>query len=180
MPGPPFILGDRVDLHTVEAEDLPFLQANVNHPDVRRYLHAGRPLNRIQEREWFEADVSDGDGDHLLVVVDGERAGIVGLEPDPKHPFSAEIGLHLAPDHWGEGYGTEASRLLTDYAFRERRYHRVVARVYDPNEASKRIWEKLGFRHEAVHREAVYLDGAFEDVHYYAVLEGEWQAARND
>ncbi len=35
--------------------------------------------------------------------------------------------LNLAPEFWGQGHGTEASRLVTDYGFRERGLHHVCA-----------------------------------------------------
>lgn len=176
MPGPPFLHGDRIDLHTMEEEDIPFLQETINQPDVRHYLHLNQPLNEAQEREWFD-EYANGDESVELIVVDGEGnpVGTVGLEDHPNLTATAEVGLFLAPEYWGQGYGTEASRLMTDYAFDERRMHRVIAEVYDPNEASKGIWESLGFRHESVAREAGFVDGGFVDVHRYAVLEDEWR-----
>ncbi|MFB6094419.1 MAG: GNAT family N-acetyltransferase [Halanaeroarchaeum sp.] len=174
MPGPRFLEGDRVTLHPIEEEDVPFLQEMINDPAVRRYLSRSEPLNMAQEREWFETVVSDDEGVVLLVVTDDGPAGTVGLHSVENMDGSAEIGLSLAREHWGEGYGTAACRLLTEYAFTETRRHRLVARVVGPNEASKRIWEKLGYRHEAVHREATYADGAYRDVHEYAVLADEW------
>ena len=56
----------------------------------------------------------------------------------------------------------------------ELRKHRVVARVFEGNTGSQRVWEKLGFRHEAVHEEAQFMDGEYVDVHFYAVLKHEW------
>ncbi|MFB6071231.1 MAG: GNAT family N-acetyltransferase [Halanaeroarchaeum sp.] len=175
MPGPPFVHGDGVDLHTIEEEDLPFLQETINDPAVRRYLGNRQPYTMEQEREWFEEQVNGDGATTLLVVADGDPAGVVSVGEMPQMPSSAEIGINLAQAFWNQGYGTEASRLMTDYAFRERRYHRVMARVYDPNEGSKRIWEKLGYRHEGRHREADWADGEFVDVHRYAILEHEWR-----
>jgi len=50
MPGPVFASGDRVALHTVEEEDLPFLQRWRNHPDVRTPLTDTDPHNLYQSR----------------------------------------------------------------------------------------------------------------------------------
>jgi RimJ/RimL family protein N-acetyltransferase len=47
--------------------------------------------------------------------------------------------------------------------------------VFEGNVGSRRVWEKLGFRHEATHHEAEYVDGEYVDVHFYAVLEDEWR-----
>lgn len=176
MPGAVHIRGDGVTLRTLEEDDLPFLRDTINDPDVREYIGSRPPLNLAAERDYFESQVSDPDGDpQWLVCADGDPVGTVGVTGiEDSGTGSCEVGLFLAPDHWGQGYGTEASRLATAYAFDERRQHRVVARVVDGNDASRRIWEKLGFRHEATFREADFLDGRYVDVHYYAVLEDEW------
>jgi RimJ/RimL family protein N-acetyltransferase len=177
MPGPAFIRGERITLRTVEEADLEFLQEQVNAPEVRRYLPPRRPINGHQEREWFEERASADDHTSLLVCRDGEPMGPVGLHPAGGDVgVSAEIGIFLAEPFWGEGYATEAGRLVTDYAFDERRHHRVVARVFEGNDGSRRVWEKLGFRHEAVHEEVMFLDGEYVDEHLYAVLEDEWRA----
>jgi len=118
MPGSVFLRGADVTLRTVEEEDLEFLRDVLNDPDVRRYLGQQTPTNGEQEREWFEERGSDDDSVNLLVCAgpDGdERAGTVGFGPADAVDGSAEIGLFLAPEHWGEGYGTEAARLLTTY-----------------------------------------------------------------
>lgn len=175
MPGPVFLESDTVELRTIEEEDLDFLQETINHPNVRRTIGNRSPINGEQEQEWFEERASgDGDGVELLVCRDGEAVGSVGLEPKDPTGVNVELGIFLAEEFWGEGYGTEASRLLTDFAFRERRVHRVLARVFEGNVGSARIWEKLGFRHEATHVESEFVDGEYVDVEFYAVLEDEW------
>ena len=177
MPGPVFIRGEDVTLRTVEEADLDFLQEQVNDPTVRRFLGPTPPINGHQEQEWFEERCSSDDNVSLLICRDEEPMGSVGLHPtDGDDGTTAEIGIFLAEPFWGEGYGTEAGRLITDYAFDERRHHRVIARVFDGNVGSQRVWEKLGFRHEAVHREAMFLQGEYLDEHLYAVLEHEWRA----
>lgn len=174
MPGAAYLEGDGLTLHTIEEEDLPFLRDTINDPAVRAGLLFRPPLNLAQEREYFEGVVS-GDGSvNLLVCVDGEPAGTIGLEKIEEVNGSAEIGLFLTEEFWGGGHGTEAARVITEYAFGERRLHRVYARVRADNEASARIWEKLGYRHEATHREAVFHEGEHVDLELYAALAHEW------
>ena len=174
MPGPVFLEGERIELRTVEEDDLPFLQETVNDPSVRRFIGRRDPINGEQEREWYEDRGSDDENVNLLVCRDGESMGTVGLHPRDELGVTEEIGIFLAPDYWGEGFGTEASRLLTDYAFRERRVHRVMARVFEGNDASRNIWEKLGFRHEGTFVESEYLDGEYVDTNFFAVTKAEW------
>lgn len=183
MPGAVYLEGDGVVLRTIEEDDLPFLRDAINHPDVRRYLPSRNALNLDGERQFYE-EVVVGDEDSLNLLIWAEdpeadsgerRAGTIGVHGVGSVDGSSEIGLFLVPEAWDEGLGTEASRLVTDWAFDERGRHRVVARVLEGNEGSARIWEKLGFRHEATFREAAFHDGEFVDQHLYAVLADEWR-----
>ncbi|MFC7167401.1 GNAT family N-acetyltransferase [Halospeciosus flavus] len=175
MPGAIFLEGERVALHTIEEADLGFLQRTINSPAVRSHLTVRTPKNARQEQEWYEQVVSSNDSVNLLVCVDGERVGTVSLDPIDHPDGRGELHVALAEDFWGEGYGTEAAELLTTYAFDELRKHRVVARVFAGNERSKRVFEKLGFRHEATFEEAAFRDGDYVDVDLFAVLDREWR-----
>ncbi|WP_245614022.1 GNAT family N-acetyltransferase [Actinokineospora inagensis] len=65
-------------------------------------------------------------------LVDGERAA----EP--------ELAYELLRRAWGQGYATEASAAVLDWA-RSSGYRRVWVTVWDWNTASRRVPAKLGF-----------------------------------
>lgn len=173
MPGPVFRKGDAVELRTVEEEDVDFLQEVVNHPQVRPHVFQFEPLNRRQEREWVES-IGEEAGVHFLVCADGSPVGITGLN-DPVEPWGlAEAGYMIHPEHWNNGFATDAVRELCGYAFDERRYHKVTARAYATNPASGRVLEKVGFTEEGVFRAEAFVDGDFVDVYRYGLLADEW------
>ncbi|MFC7080554.1 GNAT family N-acetyltransferase [Halorussus caseinilyticus] len=175
MPGAVFLRGDDVTLRTIEEDDLDFLRDAINDPDVREGLTTAYPINAEQEREYFEERISAEDDVHLAIYADGEITGTVGLHDVDQRSGHCEVGIWLATEYHGRGYGTEASRLVTDYAFRELRMHRVQARVLATNEASARIWEKLGFEEEGIHRDEAFTGGEYVDMRYFGVLESEWE-----
>lgn len=174
MPGPVFLEGDRVELRTIEEEDLDFLQEGVNDPSVWRAIGLGTPVNGPQERDFFENVVCGDDEVNLLVAVDGEPAGIVGLGSKETETHGAELGYWMHSDHREQGYGREAASLVTTYGFHQRGFHRISARVFEFNDASQALLESLGFTHEGIHREAVFVDGQYWDVHWYSALAPEW------
>lgn len=179
MAGAVFLEADGVTLRTVEEDDLPFLRDAINNPRVRRYLPSRPPLNLERERRYYEEVVVDDDGTINLLIWttnrDGHtvRAGTIRLSGIDSTEGSAVIGLLLVPEHWGQGIGTTSARLVIEWAFDDRRLHRIVARVQEGNEASARIWDRLGFTLEATLREAAFGRGRFVDQHLYAVLAHE-------
>jgi RimJ/RimL family protein N-acetyltransferase len=179
MPGPTFLRGDRLTLRTVEREDLALYQRLRNDPEVGTALGLHVPVTADQvERDYFEERVLGDDTITLLACVDDDRPiGVVHLALGRVQVVSGygEMGIWLLPEYHGEGYGTEASATVIDYAFDELRLHRVLARAIATNAASCRVWEKLGFTEEGVHRDEFFKDGAFVDVVYYGLLEDEWE-----
>lgn len=172
MPGPVFREGDVVELRTVEEEDVGFLQTVVNHPRVRPGVEQTGPLNRQQERAWIESAAEEGF--HFLVCDDGTPVGVVGLD-DPVETWGlAEVGYMIHPDHWDDGYATDAVRELCGYAFEERRYNKLTARAYETNPASRRVLEKVGFTQEGQFRAEAFVGGEFVDVYRYGLLADEW------
>lgn len=174
MPGPVFIQGDSIELRTIEAEDIEFLQAGTNHPAVRQYAGGDLPYNRRRYEESRFASLSGGEFLQLLVCDGDERLGDVSLAPIDDRRGWANLGFWIHPDHQGEGYATEAARLVVTHGFTELRLHRISATIVASNEASQRVVEKLGFVHEGTKRHDAFHNGEYVDRHVYAVLRDEW------
>jgi len=98
MPGPVFLRGDRIGLHPVMEANLPFLTELLNDPDVWRTVRSRDPVNRRQEREWWEG-LDDRDGVTLLVAADGDPVGTVGFGDVEANWRTAEVGYSIHPDH---------------------------------------------------------------------------------
>jgi len=79
-------------------------------------------------------------------------------------------------DVWGHGYGTEATRLMVDHAFRVLGLHRVALSVFAFNERAIRSYEKVGFVVEGRSREAIRRDGRWWDELQMSILGSEWLA----
>jgi RimJ/RimL family protein N-acetyltransferase len=89
--------------------------------------------------------------------------------------FHITIGEH---DAWGQGYGSEATRLMVDHAFGSLGLHRVALSVFAFNERAVRAYLRVGFQIEGRSREAIWRDGRWWDEIHMSVLEPEWRAAR--
>ncbi|EMA35430.1 GNAT family N-acetyltransferase [Halobiforma nitratireducens] len=182
MPGPVFLESDRVTLRPIERDDLAFLQRAMNAPDVWRPALDIDPMNREQAAEFFETVVSETDGGvHCLVCTDGDPLGVVTLSASRYGPDetarsrAAELAYWLAPEHHGQGYGSDAVSRLLRYAFEDRNLRRVSARVGSFNDASVGLLERLGFEREGRLRDAAWYRGDYHDMYWYGLLREEWR-----
>jgi RimJ/RimL family protein N-acetyltransferase len=79
-------------------------------------------------------------------------------------------------DAWGHGYGTEATALMLDHAFRTLGLHRVGLTVFEFNVRGIRAYRRCGFEVEGRAREAIWRDGRWWDEISMSVLASEWRA----
>lgn len=176
MPGPVFLRGESVELRTIEPEDAEFLAAVLNDPRVREGIGADHPYPVSSEREWIESlDEHNPEGVNLLVCTDGDPIGVLGVEDVVPRWGTGEVGYMLEPGAWNEGYATDAVRTVAAYVFDELRFERLAADVYETNEASARVLEKVGFQQEGTQRSHAFADGKRVDLHRYGLLAEEFE-----
>jgi RimJ/RimL family protein N-acetyltransferase len=85
------------------------------------------------------------------------------------------VGIGLgASDYWGKGYGTDAMKVILNYAFSELNLHRVTLGVFSYNKRAIRSYEKAGFNFEGIERSAIQRDGSRSDVIIMGILRDEW------
>lgn len=169
-----FLEGPTVSLRPVEESDLDFVQAGVNHPEVRPYIGQTAPTSLAQEARYLEAVTEREDAVQLLIETDGSPVGVVELDPIDREAGVADLAVWVHPDQQGHGYAREAVSLVCTYAFDELRLHKLTADAYAANAASRALFESLGFTQEGVGREDAFFDGAYQDSVYYGLLEDEW------
>jgi len=80
---------------------------------------------------------------------------------------------------WGEGYASEAAKILLRFGFTKLKLHRIFALCDPENVTSKHILEKIGLQHEGYLRKNLLIKGRWHDSLLYAILEDEW-SVRDD
>jgi RimJ/RimL family protein N-acetyltransferase len=105
---------------------------------------------------------------------DRQLIGNCGIRLQAAGAHEGDLGYELNPDHWGNGYATEAARAMVRFGFTKLGLHRIWSWCIADNVASVRVLEKLGMRHEGRLRDKEYFGGRWWDTLMYAMLEDEW------
>ena len=98
--------------------------------------------------------------------------------PGREHHRCAMLGISLAEEARGKGYGGEAINWALDWAFQYAGLHRVSLCAFSFNSNALKLYEKLGFVEEGREREAVYHCRDWYDLVMFGMLEHEWEALR--
>lgn len=91
---------------------------------------------------------------------------------------NATLGYWIAADASGRGHGTEAVRLMLDFAFGSAGLHRIQPAIIPRNRASLRLAEKVGFRREGRALRYLQIAGVWEDHDIFSLTAEEWPVRR--
>lgn len=101
------------------------------------------------------------------------------LSPWSPHNRNSEVGISIASEFQGRGYGAESMQWAVDWGFRFANLHRISLNTISYNERAIALYKRLGFVEEGRGREAVYFDRKWYDSVNMAILEHEWEALRD-
>ena len=111
----------------------------------------------------------------IFDVITNKIIGHISLYSIKRLPFSSGfIGYSIDERHIGKGVGTEAVRLVTEFAFERVALHRVEAYVSPRNEGSVIVLERSGYAYEGLLRQLLYINGVWEDHYMYAMVEDDF------
>src|SRR5262249_36130569 len=116
----------------------------------------------------------------LVVAATDKLIGATGLHEIDLYNRHACFGISIGEkDEWGKGYGTEATEIMTRYAFETLNFNRLWLRVYEFNERGIRSYGRVGFKKEGVMRQDVFREGRYWDTWIMGMLRQEWLAKKN-
>ncbi len=118
--------------------------------------------------------------DHVFTVVDRSTDRPIGrclLFAVNLVDRTAEAGIFIGEkDCWGRGLGTEAMRLLLDYAFSLLNLRSVMVGVFDFNERAMATYRRLGFREIGRRRQARIVADEAHDLVLLDMLASEFES----
>lgn len=187
----PFIVGEKLYLRGIEKEDL---SRNMfqwpNDSEVTHYMVLGAIPNsgsiycswNTLEEEYEKLRKSEKD--IVFAIVDKESdnvIGIVGLYDISWIPRHAELRIVIGEkDFWGNGYGTEAIKLVVNYAFDKLNLGKVYLGVNAEHKRAIKAYKNAGFIEEGILRKEQYRNSKYYDAVRMSILREEFYATREN
>jgi RimJ/RimL family protein N-acetyltransferase len=170
------IRGHKTCLRALEKDDLPRFVRWINDPETRRFMTMRYPVSMTEEEDWWKGFLTRKN-DYIFAIEasDGTHIGNIGLHGIQSENRRAALGIIIGDKaYWGQGYGADAIRALLGWAFGYMNLHRVSLTVYAYNERAIHCYEKCGFRHEGIMRQARFIDGQYYDELMMGILRDEF------
>jgi len=172
------IVGERVALGPLRRELLPLHERWINDFATMRNIGAvPRPMTTEQEAAWLDQQAgADREIVFTIYAVTGWRPlGTTALHAVDYRDRTATFGIMIGePDARGQGYGTEVTRLMLDYAFIVLGLHSVMLTVFAYNQAGLRAYARAGFKEFGRRRESRLAGGRLWDTVYMDCLASEF------
>ncbi|MCK4299633.1 MAG: GNAT family N-acetyltransferase [Planctomycetes bacterium] len=177
--GPVELVGERLILREVREDDWGAVHRYASDPEVCRFMawgpntveetkaHVQRSLRASKDRPRLSFTLA------LTLREGGDVIGCCSLVVSSAEHREGHIGYSLIQQYWGQGYATEAGRLLVKFGFQRLGLHRIFATCDPENRASARVLEKAGMQLEGRMRSHRFVKGRWRDSLLYAILEEE-------
>jgi [ribosomal protein S5]-alanine N-acetyltransferase len=139
----------RLFIRKLKLEDLNDLHRLQSNPNVMKYIiHRAKTKNETEEelKKIIRFDKENRNDFVVLAVCKNESDEMIGtcaIIKNEKNEY--EIGYRLVEEEWGNGYGSELTKLIATYCSTIRKINFIVASVEAKNTNSVSILEKNGF-----------------------------------
>ena len=167
-----------IKLRALERNDLDCLFEIENDPDHWTISDTLAPFSRDLLSKYVEESGKDiYEAKQLRLVISpvgsDELMGLVDLFQFEPHHRRAGLGIIIRKDHQRNGIGSQAVRLMTQYAFDFLGLHQVFAHVPINNPSSQKLFENSGFALSGTLREWMKENNTFTDVMIYQLMNPE-------
>lgn len=145
-----FLTTKRIGFSEWREDDIPLAELLWGEPAVTRFLCAGGVFSAEDIAERLKKEIDNNSKYQLqywpiFEIASSELIGCCGLRPYEKGKY--EIGFHLRPKFWRQGYAVEAANAVIEYAFAVLKAEGLFAGHNPQNTASAKVLRKLGFRY---------------------------------
>jgi RimJ/RimL family protein N-acetyltransferase len=176
----PFLVGDRIVLRDYRKEDLPYMRKWVNDNEITKYLsNIFLYPHTLHDTESFLNSLLEGRAGYKgFVIANKDTEEYIGQIDLIKIDWVNRVGtlgiVIGTKENLGKGYGTEAIKLLQEFAFNKLNLHKLELEVRDFNVRAINCYKKCGFIEEGRKRESFFADGKYHDTVIMGVLKREY------
>ena len=171
---------DRLVLRRTVKSDIDeffFIQLN---PNIRRYLGTNRLGDDLEKnRKYFNEEKYNELNYYRWTIVrkeDNKILGCIYLNIHDEKARTAGIDYWIREDAWGDGYTTEASRKILNFAFDTLNINRIESCGGKDNPGTYKVMEKIGLKYEGERKEGIfYYYGGLENLVLYGITKEEYK-----
>lgn len=175
----PLLSGTLVRLVTIDFdEDIKLIEEWNQDSEYQRLLDAGAAnrYNVKNFRDFFEKEIDRMHAFMIQKLDDDRKIGMINLDGINWLVGSAWVGIGIGVrEFWGQGYGTDAMKIILRYGFTQLNLNRIQLDVFSINQRGIKSYEKAGFKYEGHLHGNLLKGGVRYDEIFMGILRREWE-----
>ena len=145
-----FLTTERIGFSKWQEDDIELARLLWGDPQVTRFICAGGKFSEEDIVNRLDKEIENDIHFHvqywpIFNVFSNEFIGCCGLRPYKESQY--EIGFHLRPEYWKQGYAFEGTAAVIKYAFNVLKADSLFAGHHPKNIASSKLLTQLGFHY---------------------------------
>ena len=170
---------DRLSLLPLHESDIGFMRELMARPESYYYDSDSAKTNDEIAKECLRycersKELPDEGAIRWIVKSKDVSVGEVHVQCNWEPTREWEIGWHFLPEHWGQGFATEAVKAVIGHVFTNFRINRLAAFLNADNQRSAALAERVGMIREGRLREVRYVRGVYYDEYVFSILKREY------
>ena len=136
------------------------------------------PYSYASEKSFIDMSMKMPEGHTYNFAIEslesGEYIGGCGINKYLNRERIAEIGIFIANEHQGKGYGKDSLITLCNFIFDEINARKIMLGYFSFNSKAGNLYKKIGFKEEGIHREEIFRHGKYYDRIYMGLFKSEF------
>lgn len=143
--------------------------------ECNKYTGGAISISKEKTKAYFERIIGDDSRVDSFIMLDDEMIGEVVLNYiDSNDSCNIRIAI-FDEKHQNKGYGSKAMKDAIANGFNTLNLHRIELGVYDFNHRGIKVYERLGFTHEGIRRDAYKDEDGYHDEIIMSILKNEFR-----
>lgn len=169
-----------IHLREIEFTDLPQINQWRNDKELIDQLGNNfRYINQKVDEAWFQHYLNQRDKHIRLAIIHQDNDEYIGnVNLTDIHPInaSAEFSIWIGnKNHRRKGIGSLATQMMLEHGFKNLNLHRIYLSVLANNQPALQLYQKLGFKIDGKHRDAIFKNGHFHDLIAMSIIKHEYK-----
>ena len=163
------LTGEIISLRPLQLKDWEKTLHWRNDPDIKAMamMHP-YPITEFMEKEWYE-DLLKNKSNKVVYFAIADKndtpVGYIFLNNINLLHRNCYLGIVIGDStQRGKGIGSEAIKLLSEYAFNTLNLNKITVEVVNQNKYAIKVYEKLGFVNEGCMKQQFFSNGEYYDV----------------
>ncbi len=165
--------GNKISLRAVEPGDATFIYLWENNVDNWKFTNTDSPLSMFEIYQLIEEQRAVRETGQLRLIIQENESqnnlvGAVDLyNIDFKNAFGT-VGILISEEQYRrKGYAQESLLILAEYAKNQLQLRNLTCGIQSGNEASQKLFEKVGFIKIGSRKNWFIIEGKMEDEYIY-------------